>query len=108
VRAASILREAGARAVLVKGGHLEGGNVSDVLVDDTGVHKFTAPRIANPATHGTGCTLASAIATGLAQGMPLRDAVVRARSFVQQAIRGGLALGHGTGPVGIGRAADGA
>ena len=105
VRAGLMLREAGARAVLVKGGHLDGDTVTDVLVDRTGVRKFTAPRIQNPSTHGTGCTLASAIATGLAQGLTLEDAVVRARGFVQDAIRAGLAFGHGTGPVGIGRAA---
>jgi len=94
-----MLRACGARAVLVKGGHLAGDRVTDVLVDDAGVHTFTAERIGNPATHGTGCTLASAIATGLAQGLTLRDAVVRGRTFVQDAIRNGLALGHGTGPV---------
>jgi len=99
VRAAEILREAGARAVLVKGGHLAGDTVTDVLVDDTGVHRFSGPRLSNPSTHGTGCTLASAIAAGLAQGMPLYDAVVRARAFVQEAIRTGLPFGHGTGPL---------
>ncbi|HEY4264513.1 MAG TPA: bifunctional hydroxymethylpyrimidine kinase/phosphomethylpyrimidine kinase [Micropepsaceae bacterium] len=98
-RAGMILRDAGARAVLMKGGHISGDLVTDVLVDDEGVHQFTAPRIANPSTHGTGCTLASAIAVGLAQGLPLRDAVIRARNFVQEAIRNGLAFGHGTGPV---------
>jgi hydroxymethylpyrimidine/phosphomethylpyrimidine kinase len=104
-RAGVMLREAGARAVLVKGGHVAGDSVTDVLVDGAGAYKFTAARIRNPSTHGTGCTLASAIATGLAQGLALQDAVVAARSFVQEAIRNGLALGHGTGPVGIGRAA---
>jgi hydroxymethylpyrimidine/phosphomethylpyrimidine kinase len=99
VRAAVRLCEAGARAVLVKGGHLAGDVVSDVLVDRTGTRTFIAPRIANPSTHGTGCTLASAIATGLAQGMGLDDAIVRARTFVQEAIRTGLPFGHGTGPV---------
>ncbi|HXJ00884.1 MAG TPA: bifunctional hydroxymethylpyrimidine kinase/phosphomethylpyrimidine kinase [Micropepsaceae bacterium] len=98
-RAGLMLRANGARAVLVKGGHIAGDKVTDVLVDETGVHTFTGERIGNPSTHGTGCTLASAIATGLAQGLTLRDAVVRGRTFVQDAIRNGLALGHGTGPV---------
>ncbi len=98
-RAGAILRERGARAVLVKGGHLYGDTVTDILVDETGVHRFTSPRLANPATHGTGCTLASAIATYLGQGLLLRDAVHRGRAFVQEAIRTGLPFGHGTGPV---------
>jgi hydroxymethylpyrimidine/phosphomethylpyrimidine kinase len=101
-RAGAMLREWGARAVLVKGAHVAGDMVTDVLVDDAGVHHFTAARIANPSTHGTGCTLASAIATGLGQGLALADAGTAAREFVREAIRGGLALGHGTGPVGIG------
>jgi hydroxymethylpyrimidine/phosphomethylpyrimidine kinase len=97
--AGALLRKSGARAVLVKGGHLDGGTVTDVLVDATGVYRFSGPRIENAATHGTGCALASAIATGLGQGLPLKDAVVRAREFVQQGIRTGLALGQGTGPI---------
>jgi hydroxymethylpyrimidine/phosphomethylpyrimidine kinase len=98
-RAGAMLREQGARAVLVKGGHLAGDTVTDVLVDETGIHHFTSPRLNNPATHGTGCTLASAIATGLARGLALRDSVERGRAFVQEAIRTGLPFGRGTGPV---------
>jgi hydroxymethylpyrimidine/phosphomethylpyrimidine kinase len=98
-RAGAILRDSGARAVLVKGGHLKGDTVTDVLVDDTGVQVFSGPRLSNPSTHGTGCALASAIATGLAQGLSLQDAIIRARSFIQEAIRSGLALGRGTGPL---------
>jgi len=98
-RAGATLREQGARAVLVKGGHLSGDTVTDVLVDQSGVHRFTSPRLDNPSTHGTGCTLASAIATGLARGLTLRDSVERGRAFVQEAIRTGLPFGHGTGPV---------
>jgi hydroxymethylpyrimidine/phosphomethylpyrimidine kinase len=97
--AATMLREMGARAVLVKGGHLVGETVTDVLVDDSGVHRFSAPRIASSSTHGTGCTLASAIAMGLAQSLSLQDAILRARGFVQEAIRTGLPFGHGTGPL---------
>ncbi len=96
-RAAMMLREAGAHAVLVKGGHLGGETITDVLVDEAGVRRFSAARIESTSTHGTGCTLASAIATGLAQGLPLQDAIVRARDFVREAIRTGLSFGHGTG-----------
>ena len=99
VRAGSMLMETGARAVLVKGGHLEGETVTDVLVDGSGAHMFRTRRIGNPSTHGTGCTLASAIATGMAQGLSLEDSIARARAFVQEAIRTGLPFGHGTGPV---------
>lgn len=98
-RAAEALMKMGARAVLAKGGHLPGKTVTDILMDARGVRVFRSPRIANPSTHGTGCTLASAIAAGLAQGLSLRDAVARARKFVRKAIRTGLAFGHGTGPV---------
>jgi hydroxymethylpyrimidine/phosphomethylpyrimidine kinase len=99
VLAGSILKERGARAVLVKGGHIEGETVTDVLVDETGIQRFVSPRIRSTSTHGTGCTLASAIAVGLAQDMGLREAVIRARSFVQEAIRTGLPFGHGAGPL---------
>ena len=98
-RAGMILREMGARAVLVKGGHMTGETVTDVLVDETGVHRFSAPRIASSSTHGTGCTLASAVATGLAQGLSLQEAILRARAFVGQAMRTGLSFGRGTGPL---------
>jgi hydroxymethylpyrimidine/phosphomethylpyrimidine kinase len=99
VRAGAILREQGAHAILVKGGHLSGDTVTDVLVDETGVRRFTGPRLNNPATHGTGCTLASAATTYLGQGLSLRAAVEAGRAFVQEAIRTGLPLGHGVGPV---------
>ena len=98
-RAGIMLRESGARAVLVKGGHLEGETVTDVLVDEAGVHRFSDARIESASTHGTGCTLASAIAMGLGQGLSLQDAILRARTFVRQAMRTGLSLGRGTGPL---------
>jgi hydroxymethylpyrimidine/phosphomethylpyrimidine kinase len=85
-RAAMALLRRGARAVLLKGGHLPGDQVVDLLMTADRCEAFAAPRIASRHTHGTGCTLASAIATGLAQGMTLRDAVLRARSYVRQAI----------------------
>ncbi len=97
--AGAALRETGARAALVKGGHLAGDRVIDVLVTAEGAEVFEGPRIPGRNTHGTGCTLASAIATGLAQGMTLRDSVHRARAYVQEAIRTAPELGHGHGPL---------
>jgi hydroxymethylpyrimidine/phosphomethylpyrimidine kinase len=98
-RAGEALRDAGAAAVLVKGGHLEGMRLVDVLVTAGGVRMFESERIVTPHTHGTGCTLASAIATGLAQGMALVAAVARARAYVAEAIRTAPAIGGGHGPL---------
>ena len=92
----------GAKAVLVKGGHLPGEQVCDILVSREGREVFDSPRIATPHTHGTGCTLASAVATGLAQGMGLREAVIRARTYLLEAIRNAPGLGRGQGPLGPG------
>ena len=91
----------GARAVLVKGGHMEGAEASDVLFDAQGRHIFTLPRIATTNTHGTGCTLSSAIAAELAKGAALPDAVERAKAYLTQALRSAslLDVGHGHGPV---------
>ena len=97
--AAAALRALGVPAVLLKGGHLEGDVVTDLLVTAEGVEEFTSARIATRHTHGTGCTLASAIAAGLAQGMPLRDAVVRARAYVRAAIAAAPGYGAGHGPL---------
>ena len=77
--AATILLSLGVPAVLLKGGHLEGDDLTDLLATPEGTEAFTATRIPTKHTHGTGCTTASAVAAGLAQGMTLRDAVVRAR-----------------------------
>ena len=66
----------GARAVLIKGGHLE-GDATDVLFDGAEWHEFRAPRIATPHTHGTGCTYSAAIVAGLAQGVSLMEAVAQ-------------------------------
>ncbi len=85
--------------VLFKGGHGEGEVVRDVLWSDGEFLPFEAPRQNTPHTHGTGCTLATAIACGLAQGRSLRDAVSRAHMFVQNAIRTAPGLGHGHGPL---------
>jgi hydroxymethylpyrimidine kinase/phosphomethylpyrimidine kinase len=97
-RAAALMREMGARAVLVKGGHLTGDAV-DLLDDDGNVEFFRAPRIHTNATHGTGCTLAAAIAACLARGMNLNDAVGAAKRFVTEAIRRAPQLGRGFSPV---------
>ncbi len=89
----------GCRAVLVKGGHLPGEIVSDVLVTAAGGRVWESPRIASRHTHGTGCTLASAIATGLAQGLAIEDAIDRARIYVHRAIATAPGLGRGHGPL---------
>lgn len=98
--AAEELLALGCRAVLIKGGHLSGETVSDVLVTaDGGVKVWESSRIVTRNTHGTGCTLASAIAAGLAQGLGVERAVERARNYVQLAIAGAPGLGRGHGPL---------
>ncbi len=97
--AAGALLDLGPAAVLLKGGHLDGDVVTDVLATHEGIERFESPRLDTPHTHGTGCTLASAVATGLAQKMSLRDAVVRARAYLYEAIRTAPGLGSGHGPV---------
>jgi hydroxymethylpyrimidine/phosphomethylpyrimidine kinase len=89
----------GCRSVLVKGGHLPGSTVSDVLVTTSGARVWESPRLATRHTHGTGCTLASAIAAGLAQGLNVEGAVERARGYVQRAIASAPGLGRGHGPL---------
>ncbi len=98
-RAAKTLLSLGAPAVLLKGGHLSGPNVTDVLVTETETHRYSAPRLLGRHTHGTGCTLASAIATGLAQNWSLPDSVQRARAYVRLAIEHAPRLGQGHGPL---------
>jgi hydroxymethylpyrimidine/phosphomethylpyrimidine kinase len=100
-RAAGAILGSGARAVLVKGGHLEdpAGEAADLFVDGTDEEWFSAPRIDTPHTHGTGCTLSAAIAAHLARGDPLREAVRAGKAFVTEAIRRALPLGQGIGPV---------
>lgn len=98
-RAARRLVDAGARAALVKGGHLEGTVLVDVLFDGAEMRHFTRRRIATRSTHGTGCTLSAAIAAGLAGGMPLAHAVERALEFVSRAIAQAPNLGRGHGPL---------
>jgi hydroxymethylpyrimidine/phosphomethylpyrimidine kinase len=98
VAAASLLRQ-GPKAVLVKGGHLSGEILTDLLATPEGSEVLSGPRIHTRHAHGTGCTLASAIATGLGQGLPLSAAVHRARAYLQEALRSAPGLGRGDGPV---------
>lgn len=100
-QAAHELRDLGAAAVLVKGGHLSGEASDDVLVDATGTTTLTSARVATGNTHGTGCTLSSAIASLLVGGLALRDAVEQAKTYLTQALRSGadLQFGSGSGPV---------
>jgi hydroxymethylpyrimidine/phosphomethylpyrimidine kinase len=99
-RAADKLLAMGAKAAMVKGGHVAGDILRDLVVTATGESfVLEAHRIVTRHTHGTGCTLASAIATGLAQGMALRPAIERAHEFVQQAIRTAPGFGQGHGPL---------
>lgn len=93
------LISAGAKAALVKGGHLEGERVADVLVTPEGEHVFESQRLAVRATHGTGCTLASAIAARLAQGASLKAAVADGREFVFEAMRRAPGFGKGHAPL---------
>jgi hydroxymethylpyrimidine/phosphomethylpyrimidine kinase len=91
----------GPHAVLVKGGHAEGAESTDILVDASGVQRFTSRRVATRNTHGTGCTLSSAIAAGLAKGLELRPAVEAAKTYISAAIGASetLHIGRGHGPV---------
>jgi hydroxymethylpyrimidine/phosphomethylpyrimidine kinase len=97
--AADAILAMGVPAVLLKGGHLESDTVTDLLATSKGVETFSAPRIETRHTHGTGCTTASAVAAGLAQGLSLRDAVVRARGYVRAAITSAPGFGRGHGPL---------
>ena len=95
------LLKLGAKAVLIKGGHDDGPESVDLLVEPDTTTRLSAERILTRNTHGTGCTLSSAIAAGLAKGMPLGDAVRAAKSYVSAAIAGAdqLDVGSGHGPV---------
>jgi len=88
----------GARAVLVKGGHLDDDLATDVLVTPDGTRFFTGAWIDTPHTHGTGCTYSAAIATHLGRGLDLESAIEISKRFLTHAIRGGLAIGSGVGP----------
>ncbi|MDB5461472.1 MAG: bifunctional hydroxymethylpyrimidine kinase/phosphomethylpyrimidine kinase [Caulobacteraceae bacterium] len=98
-RAGEALLALGARAVLVKGGHVPGAQVIDLLLTPSGETLLEGPRVDSRHTHGTGCTLASACAAGLAQGLKLEDAVARAWAYTAEAIRRAPGLGGGHGPL---------
>ncbi len=98
-RAGEALLAAGARAVLMKGGHVPGDRVVDVLMTPGGETAFEGERIESRHTHGTGCTLASACAVGLGQGLPLVEAVARAWDYVHEAILRAPGFGAGHGPL---------
>lgn len=97
--AADALLGLGCDAVLLKGGHMPGNTIHDVFATHEMIEVMSGPRIDTRHTHGTGCTLASAIAALMAQGAPLRDAVAMARDYVEEAIRSAPGFGKGHGPL---------
>ncbi len=97
--AARALVKMGAKAALVKGGHLAGREVVDVLATADGVRAFEHPRLTTTSTHGTGCTLSAAVAAGLARGRALEEAVEEALDFVHRAMAAAPGLGRGHGPL---------
>lgn len=94
------LLEMGASAVLVKGGHLDGDEIVDLLLDRGGATTFRSQRIHTRATHGTGCTLSAAVTANLARGRKLPEAVRRARGYLRTAMRRAAPFGSGHGPLG--------
>jgi hydroxymethylpyrimidine/phosphomethylpyrimidine kinase len=100
-RAAKLLHKLGAKAVLVKGGHVERASSDDLLFDGESYRLFSAPRVRTRNTHGTGCTLSAAIAAYLALGHELSDAITAAKTYLGAALAaaGVLSAGHGPGPV---------
>jgi hydroxymethylpyrimidine/phosphomethylpyrimidine kinase len=100
-RQGAALLKLGPRAILMKGGHLEGEETADLLVREDAIRRFAAPRLASKNLHGTGCTLSSAIAANIVLGSPLPQAVAAAKVFVRQAIERGrdVVLGGGVGPL---------
>ena len=99
VRAAHALRALGARAVVVKGGHLDRADIVDVLLDGDRVVEIAGERVPGGHTHGTGCTFASAIAARLAIGDAVEAAVRAAQAYVREAMRAGIPLGRGHRPL---------
>jgi len=100
-RQAKRLLALGARAVLIKGGHLSGPEAADVFYGGSRFLSYSAPRIATKNTHGTGCTLSSAIAACLVKGLPMEEAIAEAKAYLQGAIEqaAGLHIGSGAGPL---------
>ena len=105
-QAAKALLALGPKSVLLKGGHLPGDEVVDLLATGARMEIFRDRRIDTRHTHGTGCTLASAVAAGLAQGLSLRDSVIRARAYVRAAIAAAPGFGAGHGPLDHGVTCD--
>ena len=100
-RQGAALLKLGPRAILMKGGHLEGDEAVDLLVTESTIRRFAAPRILSTNLHGTGCTLSSAIAANIVLGAPLLEAVAEAKTFVRRSIERGqdVTLGGGAGPL---------
>ena len=98
-RAANAILEMGSKAVLLKGGHLKDETLTDILVTKDAEKIYSGPRLLTKHTHGTGCSMASAVATGIAQGNTLEMAVQRARDYVFTAIKTAPQLGKGHGPL---------
>jgi hydroxymethylpyrimidine/phosphomethylpyrimidine kinase len=98
-RAGRALLDEGASAALIKGGHLEGDELTDILMTPEGMIHFRRPRIETTSTHGTGCTLSAAITAGLALGRNLEIAVADALDYVHRAMREAPGLGSGHGPL---------
>ena len=98
-QAGRALLELGAQAALIKGGHLEGAELTDLLVTREGVRAFTHPRLDTRSTHGTGCTLSAAVTAGLALGQPLGTSVELALDYVHRAMANAPGLGRGHGPL---------
>lgn len=96
--AARRIHQMGCPNILIKGGHLD-GDALDILYDGTGFHSYTSKRIPTKHTHGTGCTLSSAIASNLGLGLPIDQAVQRAKKYVTTAIEHAPGLGKGNGPL---------
>ncbi len=96
-KAAKVIHRMGAKNVFVKGGHMS-GDALDILYDGGDFHEFTSERIDTKNTHGTGCTTSAAIATGLAQGMDVCEAVKRAKEYITVAIKHSISIGKGHGP----------
>jgi hydroxymethylpyrimidine/phosphomethylpyrimidine kinase len=99
--AAKRIAALGPGAVIIKGGHLESADAIDIFFDGRHLIDLRAERIATRHTHGTGCTFSSAIAANLALGLPLADAVARAKKYLTEAIRRAPGLGKGHGPLGL-------
>ncbi|WP_024614508.1 bifunctional hydroxymethylpyrimidine kinase/phosphomethylpyrimidine kinase [Clostridium sp. Ade.TY] len=96
--AAKEIYKLGCKNVFLKGGHMEGNTAVDILYDGENIYKFYAERINTKNTHGTGCTISSAIASNLALGFSIEESIKRAKDYITTAIIHSLDIGHGVGP----------